>query len=72
MCLAVPMQLTEINGDKGVVAVGDVKREVGLALLKDVRVGDYIIVHAGFAIQKLDEQEAMETLALFAEMEKMA
>ena len=71
MCLAVPMQIEKIEGDRGIVKVGGVEREVGLQLLKDVKVGDYVIVHAGFAIQHLDEEEAAETLALFAEMEKL-
>jgi hydrogenase expression/formation protein HypC len=72
MCLAIPMQILKIEGDKGVVEIGGIKREVGLQLLKDVKVGDYVIVHAGFAIQHLDEKEAMKTLAIFAEMEKLA
>lgn len=71
MCLAIPMQILKIEGDKGLVEIGGIKREVGLQLLKDVKVGDYVIVHAGFVIQHLDEKEAMQTLALFAEMEKL-
>ncbi len=72
MCLAIPMKIERIEGEKGIVTIGGVRREVGLQLLKDVKIGDYVIVHAGFAIQHLDEKEAMETLALFAEMEKLA
>ncbi|MFH1943156.1 MAG: HypC/HybG/HupF family hydrogenase formation chaperone [bacterium] len=72
MCLAVPMKILKIEGEKGIVEIGGIQREVGLQLLKDVKVDDYVIVHAGFAIQKLDEEEALETLALFAEMEKFA
>lgn len=71
MCLAIPMKLIQIEGDKGLVEIGNVKREVGLQLVEGVRVGDYLIVHAGFAIQKLDEKEALETLALFREMENL-
>jgi hydrogenase expression/formation protein HypC len=71
MCVAVPMQIKKIKEDKGIVDIGGVEREVGLQLLKDVKVGDYIIVHAGFAIQKLDEEDAKETLALFKEMEDL-
>lgn len=71
MCVAVPMIIKKIKGEKGVVDIGGVEREVGLQLIKDVKVGDYVIVHAGFAIQKLDEEDARETLALFAEMEKL-
>jgi len=71
MCVAVPMIIKKIKGEKGVVEIGGVEREVGLQLLRDVKVGDYVIVHAGFAIQQLDEEDAKETLALFAEMEKL-
>ena len=72
MCLAIPMKLEKIDGEKGIVTIGGVKREVGLQLVKDAKIGDYLIVHAGFAIQRLDEKEAEETLALFAEMERLA
>lgn len=72
MCLAIPMQIVEIKDKKGIVEVGGVKREVGLQLLKQVKIGDYVIVHAGFAIQILDEKEAKETIALFEEMERLA
>ncbi len=71
MCLAVPMKIQEIHGDKGLVEIGGVKREVSLQMMKDLQVGDYIIVHAGFAIQKLDEEEALETLDLFRQMEEL-
>ena len=71
MCLAVPMKLIKIEGEKGLVEVGSVQREVGLQLVEDVKAGDYLIVHAGFAIQKLNEKEALETLALFREMENL-
>ena len=67
MCLAVPMKVIEIRGDMGDVEVGGVKREVGLMLLEDVRVGDWVIIHAGFAISKLDENQAEETLGLLKE-----
>jgi hydrogenase expression/formation protein HypC len=64
------MKLLEVHGEKGVVDINGTRREVGLQLLKDAKKGDYVIVHAGFALQKLDEEEARETLALFAELEK--
>ena len=72
MCLAIPMQIVEIKDKKGIVEIGGVQREVGLQLLKQVKIGDYVIVHAGFAIQILDEKEAKETIALFEEMERLA
>ncbi|OGW04825.1 MAG: hydrogenase assembly protein HupF [Nitrospinae bacterium RIFCSPLOWO2_01_FULL_39_10] len=68
MCLAVPMKVIEINGYLGMAEVGRVKREINLMLLDDVKIGDYVIVHAGSAIQKLDEAEAEKTLSLLREM----
>jgi len=68
MCLAIPMRLTRINGDKGEVEMDGVSRIISLALLEDVHHGDYLIIHAGFAIEKLDEREANERLKLFREL----
>ena len=68
MCLAVPMKLVEIRGDTAVAEMGGVRREVNVQLLEGAGVGDYVIVHAGFAIQKLDREDAEETLRLFREM----
>lgn len=68
MCLAIPGRLISINGETGVVESGGVKREVGLQLVPDARVGDYVLLHAGFAIQVVDEKEATETLALLEEL----
>ncbi len=68
MCLAVPMKVVELKGIMGVAEVGGVRREVSFALVDDIRVGDYAIVHSGFAIQKLDEKEAEETLRLLREL----
>ena len=72
MCLAIPMKILEIDGSRAEVDIGGTKREISVQLLKDVNVGDYVIVHAGFAIEKLDEKVARETLELFAELEKFA
>jgi len=71
MCLAVPMKVIKIEGTEGIVQLGKVKRRVNFQLLEEVKVGDYVIVHAGFAIQKFDEEEAKKTLGLFREMEKL-
>ncbi len=69
MCLAVPMQLLEIKGDVGVVELGGVQREISLMVVPEAKVGDYLIVHAGTAIQILDEEDALETIKIFKEME---
>ena len=69
MCLAIPALVEKItDDDKAIVNLDGVRKEVSLALVEDVAVGDYVIVHVGYALQKLDEAEAQETLALFAEL----
>ncbi|MFA4016980.1 MAG: hypothetical protein RUDDFDWM_002092 [Candidatus Fervidibacterota bacterium] len=64
MCLAVPMRVVAINGNEAEVEQSGTKLQVRIDLVEDVKVGDYVLVHAGFAIQKLDEEEAIETLRL--------
>ena len=68
MCWAIPLKLVERQGEIGKVELSGTVREVGLQLLDDVQPGDYVLVHAGFAIQKLDEEEAQETLRLWEEI----
>lgn len=67
MCLAVPAKIIEINGDNAKVDFGGVLRTVNISLV-DVEVGEYVIVHAGFAIEIMDEEEAKKTLDLFREV----
>lgn len=62
MCLAVPSRIIEINDHVAKVDVDGVVREASLMLLDDVKLGDYVIVHAGFAISKVDEEAALQTL----------
>jgi len=62
MCLAVPSRIIEINDHVAKVDVDGVVREASLMLLEDVKLGDYVIVHAGFAISKVDEDAALQTL----------
>jgi len=68
MCLAVPMKVISKKGKTAVVSLGGVKRSIDISLVDKVRIGDYVIVHAGFAIQILNEKEAKTTLKLFDEM----
>ena len=69
MCLATPACVEQlVAGDSAIVNLGGVRKEISLALVEDVAVGDYVIVHVGFALQKLDPEEAERTLAMFAEM----
>lgn len=67
MCLAIPSKIIKIENDMGTIDVDGVTRETSLLLLEDAKVGDYVIVHAGFALHKIDESVAMETLQLLKE-----
>ncbi len=68
MCLAVPVRVVELGeGDATIVDLGGVRKEISLALVDDVAVGDYVILHVGYALTKLDPEEAERTLALFAQ-----
>jgi hydrogenase expression/formation protein HypC len=67
MCLAIPSKITQIDNNMAVIDVDGVRRECSLLLVEDAQVGDYVIVHAGFAISKIDEAAALETLALLKE-----
>lgn len=68
MCLAIPARVVEIaQNDQAIVDLGGVRKDVSLALVEDVQVGDYVIVHVGYALTRLDPEEAEKTLALMAE-----
>lgn len=67
MCLGVPGKLIRIKGTKGIVSFGGAKREVDLSLIKKPLVGDYVIVHAGFAIEKINKTEARKTIRILKE-----
>lgn len=68
MCLAVPVRVTSINGNKAEVEIGGVRRQVSISLTPEVKVGDYVLLHTGYAINVIDEAEAQETLRLIEEM----
>ncbi len=69
MCLAIPTLVVEIpDEDTAIVELDGVRKAISLALVDGVAVGDYVIVHVGFALSRLDAEEAAKTLALFAEM----
>ena len=69
MCLAIPAQIVAIDeaSERATAMVDNVKVEVSLALVEDIAVGDYVLVHVGYALNKIDEEEALKTLDLFAE-----
>lgn len=68
MCLAIPGKVISIDGTEGIVDFGGVKQKVRIDLIQDLEVGDYVIVHTGFAIEKLEEEDALETLRLWEEL----
>ncbi len=69
MCLAIPAQVVELReGDNAVVDLAGVRKEISLSLVENIALGDYVIVHVGYALNKLDPEEAAKTLALFAEL----
>lgn len=68
MCLAIPARVVQIEEGLGLVELGGVVREASFMLLPDAQVGDYVLLHAGYALQKLDEAEAAETIRLLTEL----
>jgi hydrogenase expression/formation protein HypC len=68
MCLSIPAKIVSIDGNMAEVSAGGTIFTAGLHMIENARVGDYILLHAGFAIQKVNEKEAEETLRLFEEM----
>ena len=70
MCLGIPAQIVKREGRLAEVRMGGIVRKASLQLLPEAEKGDWVIIHAGFAIQQLDEEEALETLKLFEAMER--
>jgi hydrogenase expression/formation protein HypC len=69
MCLAIPVQIETIHDEFTAIAnIGGVRKEINISLVDNLQVGEYVILHVGFALKKLDEEEARKTLALFAGM----
>jgi hydrogenase expression/formation protein HypC len=68
MCLAVPAKLLSVDGVTGIAELGGVKREVGLQFVPEAEPGEYVLLHAGFAIQVVDEEEAKKTMAVLDEL----
>jgi hydrogenase expression/formation protein HypC len=68
MCLAIPSKIVQLNGVMATVEVGGVQKAISLALVDDVAVGDYVIVHVGYALSRLDPAEAELTLQQFRQV----
>ena len=71
MCLSIPARVESIDGEMAVVNVGGVRYNASLQMVEEVGIGDFVLLHTGFAIQKLSEEEAKETLELFKEFEEL-
>ncbi|MCK4665504.1 HypC/HybG/HupF family hydrogenase formation chaperone [Candidatus Dependentiae bacterium] len=69
MCLGIPMKIMELTGLEGVVEIHNVKRNVSFMLLDDVKVGDMVLIHAGFAIQKISEKDAEEIIKVIESLD---
>ena len=72
MCLAIPVKIVSIDGDEAETEIGGVRRRVSIAFTPEARVGDYVLLHTGYAIGVIDEAEAEETLKLLEEMASLA
>jgi hydrogenase expression/formation protein HypC len=70
MCLAIPAKVISVEGSKALVVIEDVEYNASWLLLEDVRAGDFVLLHAGFAIEKVDPKEAAETMRLLLEIVK--
>ena len=68
MCLAIPMKIKKIKGDFAEAETGGLARSINIQMLPHIQAGDYVIVHAGFAIEKIDSAKAKETLRLINEI----
>lgn len=68
MCLAIPLRLVEINGKDAVGEASGIRRQIRVDFLKNPAVGDYVIVHAGFALERLDEKQALQNLQALQEV----
>jgi hydrogenase expression/formation protein HypC len=70
MCLAIPAKIIKIENEMAIVEIGNVQREASIMLLPEAGINDYVLLHAGFAIQKIDEEEAFKTMELFRQMDE--
>jgi hydrogenase expression/formation protein HypC len=70
MCLSIPAKIVSIDGSTAEVSAGGAIFKAGLQMIENAKIGDYVLLHAGFAIQKIDEVEALNTITLFEEMNK--
>ncbi len=72
MCIAIPAQVVEKDGDQGVVNLGGVNKEINFSFTPEVKEGDWVLMHTGFALNIISEEDAHETLKIFEEMDSYA
>jgi hydrogenase expression/formation protein HypC len=68
MCLGIPMRIIEMEGQEAVAEAGGIRKRVRLDLLEGVEIGDFVLIHTGYAIERLDQEEALETLELIKQV----
>lgn len=68
MCLGIPMKIIEIKGESAVAEAGSVRKQIRIDLIGDVNPGDYVLIHTGYAIEKIDREEALETIDLLRQV----
>ena len=71
MCLAIPVKIMSVEGSSGIGEVGGVERKIDLTFIEEPRVGEYVLLHAGFAIQKINEEEARQSLDAWRELKNL-
>ena len=72
MCLAIPMRVKSLDQNLATTEVNNVEYEINITMMENLKIGDYVIVHAGFAIEKLDEAEALKTLSIWQDIEEFS
>lgn len=68
MCLSIPAKIIELEGEMGKASIGGSIIDVGLQLVEDIKIGDYVLVHTGFALEKIDEEEALKQLQVLKDL----
>lgn len=72
MCLSIPARIERIDGNEALVSINGAAYKAGIHLIEDPEIGDYVLLHAGFAIQKISDEEARETLELIKQMNNVS
>lgn len=71
MCLGIPAKITKVDGDMGEANINGATIQIGLHLIEDAQPGDYVLIHTGFALEKLSEEEALKTIETIRQLEQL-